>query len=324
MQTVWLIIKWLLVLVVVLLILGFIYEQYSRYNAKNSFVDNGTYVEVNGHKMHYQKVGEGKPTVIFESGLDFTGHLSWRKVQDEVSKFAMTISYDRAGILRSEKSDKARTCENMAEELHLLLEKIEVKEPYILVAHSLGGLIARCYAKKYTHTLSGIVFVDASHPDQISKAPQMIKAQMKSGGLPSDWVISLAFDTGFFRWVIDKTTDEFYKDRDDIKAIKSEINAYLIKSYQGSMREMKMLEDIMNEAKGVSFVDIPFTVLTATQNGKKEFDRVFFEFFSRLQEESLSLSTQSKHISVDSGHFIQLEKPDVVVGTIREMVGSNQ
>jgi len=306
--------------VVVLLILGFIYEQYSQYNAKKSFVDSGTYVEVNGHKMHYQKVGEGKPTVVFESGLDFTGHLSWRKVQDEVSKFVTTISYDRAGVLRSQKSDKARTCENMAEELHLLLEKTEAKKPYILVAHSLGGLIARCYAKKYADTLSGIVFIDASHPDQIAKAPETIKAQMKSGGLPSDWVISLAFDTGFFRFVIDKTTDKFYKDRDDIKAIKSEINAYLIKSYQGSMKEMKMLEDIMDEAKGVSFGDIPFTVLTATQNGKKEFDRVFFEFFSKLQEESLSISTNSKRIMVDSGHFIQLEKPEVVVEAIREML----
>ena len=305
---------------VVLLILGFIYEQYSQYNAKKSFVDSGTYVEVNGHKMHYQKVGEGKPTVVFESGLDFTGHLSWRKVQDEVSKFVTTISYDRAGVLRSQKSDKARTCENMAEELHLLLEKTEAKKPYILVAHSLGGLIARCYAKKYADTLSGIVFIDASHPDQIAKAPETIKAQMKSGGLPSDWVISLAFDTGFFRFVIDKTTDKFYKDRDDIKAIKSEINAYLIKSYQGSMKEMKMLEDIMDEAKGVSFGDIPFTVLTATQNGKKEFDRVFFEFFSKLQEESLSISTNSKRIMVDSGHFIQLEKPEVVVEAIREML----
>ena len=305
---------------VVLLILGFIYEQYSQYNAKKSFVDSGTYVEVNGHKMHYQKVGEGKPTVVFESGLDFTGHLSWRKVQDEVSKFATTISYDRAGVLRSQKSDKARTCENMAEELHLLLEKTEAKKPYILVAHSLGGLIARCYAKKYANTLSGIVFVDASHPDQIAKAPETIKAQMKSGGLPSDWVISLAFNTGFFRFVIEKTTDEFYKDRDDIKAIKSEINAYLIKSYQGSMQEMKILEDIMNEAKGVDFGDIPFTVLTATQNGKKEFDHVFFEFFSKLQEESLSISTNSKRIMVDSGHFIQLEKPDVVVEAIREML----
>ena len=45
------------------------------------------------------------------------------------------------------------------------------------------------------------------------------------------------------------------------------------------MQEMKMLEEIMQEAKGADFGDIPFTVLSATQNGKKEFDRIFFEFF---------------------------------------------
>ncbi len=318
------ILKWLLILVVGLFVLSILYEQYSRYSAKKNFVDNGTYVEIDGHKMHYLKKGEGTPTVVFESGLDFSGHMSWYKVQEEVSKFATTISYDRAGILRSEKSDNPRTCENMADELHMLLEKIEAKKPYVLVVHSLGGLIARCYAKKYADTLSGIVFVDASHPEQLERAPESIKAKMKSAGLPSDWVISLSYHTGLTRLSINSMLDVVLKDEKDKKILKAEINAYLIKSNNGAIEEAKMLEQMTKASKGVSFGDIPLTVLSANHKEAKGDERILFEFFYKLQKEHLILSTKSKQVFVESGHFIQLEKPEVVIDAIRDIVAENK
>ena len=320
MKIVWFILKWLLILVVVLFVLSILYEQYSRYSAKKNFVDNGTYVKVDGHKMHYVKRGEGTPTVVFESGLDFSGHMSWYKVQEEVSKFATTISYDRAGILRSEKSTKPRTCENIADELHTLLEKIEAKKPYVLVVHSLGGLIARCYAKKYADTLSGIVFVDASHPDQIERAPESIKAKMKSGGVPADWAIFVSYHTGLTRLAINSMLDKLLKDEKDKKNLKSEINAYLIESNTGAIEEAKMLEPMTKSSKGVSFGNIPLTVLSANHKDAKGDERILFEFFSKLQKEHLILSTKSKQIFVESGHFIQLEKPEIVIESIREII----
>ena len=314
------ILKWLLILAVVLFVLAVLYELYSRYSAKKNFVDNGTYVDVAGHQMHYLKRGKGTPTVVFESGLDFSGHMSWYKVQEEVSKFATTISYDRAGILRSEKSTKPRTCENIAEELHTLLENIEAKKPYVLVVHSLGGLIARCYAKKYADTLSGIVFVDASHPEQLERAPESIKAKMKSAGLHSDWVIFLSYNTGLTRLSINSMLDELLKDEKDKKILKAEINAYLIESNNGAIEEAKMIEQMTKASKGVRFGDIPFTILSAIREGKNEDERVLSKFFGELQKESVNLSTKSKLLIVESGHFIQLEKPEVVIEAIREMI----
>jgi len=317
---VWLILKWLLILVVVLLIVGVIYEQYSRYSAKKNFVDNGTYVEVYGHKIHYVKQGVGNPTVVFESGLDSSAHLSWKEVQDKVSKFATTLSYDRANLLRSEETDRARSCENMADELHTLLEKTEMKKPYILVVHSLGGLIARCYAKKYANTISGIVFVDASHPDQIEKAPESIKAKMRLDGTPSNWVVNLVNYTGLSRFGTNKGIDSVYKERDDIDAIKSEINAYLIKSNKGAIKEMRMFEHITKEAKNINFGDIPLTILSAEHKKENENNKILWDFFLQLQKESLNLSTNSKQILVDCGHNIQVEKPNVVIDAIHEMI----
>ena len=320
MTIVWLILKWIFILVVALLIVGVIYEQYSRYSAKKNFVDNGTYVEVYGHKIHYVKQGTGSHTVIFESGLDFSAHLSWKEVQDEVSKVATTISYDRAGLLGSEETNRTRSCENMADELHELLEKTDMKKPYVLVVHSLGGLIARCYVKKYTNTLKGIVFVDASHLDQIEKAPESIKAKMRGDGVPTNWILNLADYTGFPRFSANKMIDKIYKDRDDLDAIKSEINFHLMKSQKGAIKEVRMLEHMTKEAKGINFGDIPLTILSAEHKNAKGNNRILFDFFLQLQKESLNLSTNSKQILVDSGHNIQVEKPKVVVDAIKEMI----
>jgi len=321
MHIVWLILKWLLILVLVLLIIGMIYEQYSRYSAKKNSVDNGTYVEVNGQKMHYLKKGEGKVTIVFESGLDFAGHLSWGNVQDEISKFATTISYDRAGILRSQKPTKPRTCDNIAEELHTLVQKVEGNKPFILVVHSLGALIARCYTKKYADTLRGVIFVDASHPEQFDKMPKSIKNKMK---IPSNWIISFFSFTGISRFATNKMIDKLYKNSNTISHVKSLVNTYLLKSNKAALEEMKMMEQMSSASKGASFGDTPFTVLTGKQEGKNKDEKLFFELFSKLQEESLNLSTNSKQIFVDSGHYIQLEKPEVVINAIREMIEENK
>jgi len=49
----------------------------------------------------------------------------------------------------------------MAADLHALLAAAAVPGPYVLVAHSLGGLIVRIYAAQHPEQTAGIVFVDA-------------------------------------------------------------------------------------------------------------------------------------------------------------------
>ena len=319
MKIVWLILKWLLILIVVVLVLGFIYEQYARYRAKKNFTDGGTYVEVDGHRMHYVRKGAGAPTVVFESGLDFTGHMSWRTVQSDIAKTTTTLSYDRIGILRSDPSPKPRTCENIAEELYGMLESLKAPKPYIIVAHSMGGLTARCYVDKHADTLGGIIFVDASHPEQIERAPQRLKKMLKVSPLP-DWVISFLVRSGIVRIAVNFGLAEFMNDDKNINAIRAEINTYLPQSYRGAMEEYKMLSSMLQASRDVQLGKIPLTILVADHQPKDEQERIFLEYFQKLQKENLALATHSKIIYVDSGHYIQKEKPDVVIEAIRKMV----
>src|SRR5262245_26970087 len=65
-------------------------------------------VDVGGHNLNLLIGGQGTPAVVFEGGFG-TGIGSWSTVQKEVSAFAKTVSYDRAGIGQSELGPKPRS-----------------------------------------------------------------------------------------------------------------------------------------------------------------------------------------------------------------------
>jgi pimeloyl-ACP methyl ester carboxylesterase len=53
----------------------------------------------------------------------------------------------------------------MAKELHSLLEASGEAGPYLLVGHSWGGGITRLYQAAYPEQVSGLVWIEATHPD---------------------------------------------------------------------------------------------------------------------------------------------------------------
>jgi len=155
----------LLLLLITLLTIGFVFEQFSRSNAEN-LAPHGEFADVGGHKLHYYIKGIDGPTVVFESAFDPAGHLQWYLLQQNISTFATTISYDRAGLLWSERGENPKTGNAMAEELHALLEKADVSKPYILVGHSLGGLILRSFISKYPQDVRGVILIDSACPNE--------------------------------------------------------------------------------------------------------------------------------------------------------------
>jgi pimeloyl-ACP methyl ester carboxylesterase len=113
--------------------------------------------------MHIQVTGEGAPTVVFESGMG-ASCLSWTLVQPQVAQFTRAVSYDRAGHGWSDPARERRTAEQIAQELHTLLDAAAVPGPYVLVGHSFGGYVNRAFAHMYRDEVVGMVLVDSIHP----------------------------------------------------------------------------------------------------------------------------------------------------------------
>src|SRR5262245_20855230 len=80
----------------------------------------GKLVDVDGHRMHINCTGEGKPTVVLEAGAGAFS-FDWGLVQPKVAKMTSVCSYDRAGSAWSELGPNPRTLKQRVYELHKLL-----------------------------------------------------------------------------------------------------------------------------------------------------------------------------------------------------------
>jgi len=162
---------WLVVALVVLAVIGAIYQAIATERDERAYPPPGHLVNVGGYSLHINCVGEGSPTVILESALGaMSAH--WVRVQQVVAETTRVCAYDRAGMGWSEPGPEPRDARQISSELHTLLKNADTEGPYVLVGHSYGGLYARMYAARYPNEVAGVVLVDSSHPEQFTRSPE--------------------------------------------------------------------------------------------------------------------------------------------------------
>ena len=126
------------------------------------FPPPGKMVDIGGRRLHLQCRGaDTKPVVVFENGA-FATTVWYRAAFDEVAKIARVCMYDRAGLGWSDPVPAPRSLGARVDDLHALLEKAHESPPYILVGHSMGGLLARIYTKKFPNDVAGLVLIESS------------------------------------------------------------------------------------------------------------------------------------------------------------------
>lgn len=116
----------------------------------------GELVDVGGYSLHVSVTGHGRPTVVLLPGAgDFS--FDWSLVQPEVAGFTRVVSYDRAGSAWSEAGPVPRTLRQEAHELRTALARLGIPPPYVLAGHSIGGLVARVFARDHPGECVGLV-----------------------------------------------------------------------------------------------------------------------------------------------------------------------
>lgn len=306
----------IITIVLLFLIIAFTYEQVSRVIANGKNSPEGAFIDVGGHRIHFLRKGSGGPTVVFESGLDTSGHLPWYKVETEVSRFSTTVSYDRAGVLWSDRGNHLKTAEAMSEDLAALLENGEFPKPYILVGHSLAGITLRPFIIKNADDIAGIVLVDASHPDQMNRLPAEVNQRQ------AKWLVNIARSFGVLRFMTPST----FANTDAEDRINT-VGMPLMHKSIGSFDEFENFELLANEVIQISsFGNIPVVVITGaspTRNNTapEELREDITRVWSALQADQLNLSTDSQQIlATESGHYVQLDEPEIVIRAIRDLI----
>lgn len=155
---------WTVLAVLALLAVGYGYEALREVQDRRRYSPPGGFVEIAGRRLHVLVQGDAPgPSVVIEQGLG-SPSLVWWPIQSAIAKFARVCTYDRPGSLWSDASSEERSLDDRVVDLYEVLQQAHVPPPYVLVGHSMGGLIIRRFARRHPDCVAGIVLVDS--PDE--------------------------------------------------------------------------------------------------------------------------------------------------------------
>jgi pimeloyl-ACP methyl ester carboxylesterase len=310
-------------LVLVLLLAGVVFQfVMTRIDARR-YPAPGEMVDVGGYDLHLYCTGEagGAPSVVMDSGLGGTV-LDWQLVQPEVAKFARVCTYDRAGMGWSDPGDQPRTSQQIVKELHTLLGNAGVVEgPYVLVGHSFGGTNMQVYASHYPDEVAGMVLVDSALEDEkavtltqsLQPSPVLLKIYATIGLTRLPYTLG-GEPPGLTSPELEDEQVAISSHRKHVFAVADETS-----SLQESFNE--------NRADPMSLGNKPLMVLSAgfvqlTGTGlSQEQVNLIDELHSDSQAALTRRSENAKQIiAEDSGHYIQVERPALVIDAVRHVV----
>jgi len=269
-------------------------------------------VDIGGGRMMYIECqGSGPPTVVLMSGAGAASD-SWHAadqkgptVYDDIQKTTRVCAYDRPGVLhldqtfsRSDPVPQPTSAQDGVNDLVALLKAADVPGPYVLVAHSLSGTMARVFAGEHPDEVKGIVFVDVSTPEFLA---QLTPEQRKAVNRINTSVKGPAAYPDFERPDWDKVFDQT--------------------AAAAALRPMP----VVVLTSGDKYVDLIPKLIQAGElppdTAPPDFGAVLDRAQSAAQNKLAALVPGAVHITdTHSGHFMMIDDAPVVIQAIRMVV----
>lgn len=316
---------------------GVVYQMAGAARDRRACPPPGTLVPVGAHRLHVRCDGAGAPTVILDAGIAASS-LSWSRVQRQLAPLTRVCSYDRAGLAWSETSGSTRTMPAMVGELRALVDRVGGDPPFVLVGHSFGGMVVRAFARAYPREVAGIVLVDPLHPEEwceptpeqryrlrgavfLSRVGALlarlgvvrVSLALLSGGAPgAPRRFSRLFGSSAAA-LLQNIVGEVQKlPADVLPSVQAHWS--MPRAFHGMRQHLSALPTACAYvARGSdALADVPVIVLSA---GRR--DPRWIDADAALARQS----SKGRHIvSSESGHWVHLDDPDLVVDAIRDVV----
>ena len=133
------------------------------------------------HKLYVSTSGPirmpGDPLLIVFPGANATCE-SWEPVSSLLQDTVRVLLYDRSGLGRSEYGPNKDTGPIAADELSLLLKVLDLPGPYVLVAHSYGGCVAREFLHLHAGNVVGMVLSETGTETECRYAEEQYQRQV--------------------------------------------------------------------------------------------------------------------------------------------------
>jgi len=303
------------------------------------FPPPGQLVDIGTHRLHLRCEGSGTPPVVFDAALGASS-LSWSLVSPGVAATTRSCTYDRAGFGWSDAGPLPRNAGRVAEELYELLRRAAVPMPCVLVGHSFGGLVMRLLAARHPDAAAALVLLEPAHPEDwirlsdeqrklIARGARLCRHGAVAARLGLARLVSALVSAGALgpARAIVKVISRGGLRRDD-EGILAPVWK-LPPDARGVLKRMwtqpaffealgSQIESICESAGQAAreapdwYGDVPLVVMTAAGAGEPRM---------RADAALARRSARGRHIIVaGSGHWIPLDAPDAVVGTIANIV----
>src|SRR5919201_2667965 len=294
----------------------------------------GVMIDVDGQQLHVVCEGNGRPAVVFESGIAASS-LSWTRVLREVGTFTRACAYDRAGLGWSAPSRAPRTVARMLQEMQGVLANAATDGPAVLVGHSFGAFLVCAYASEHPANIAGLVLIDPpSEWHEVTRA----QARLLWGGIQLSRVggvlarvgvvrACLALLTGgapgvprnFVRVFGPTAARTLERLVGEVRKLPPEVHPLVQmvwcqpKCFRAMGDHLAALEETAAVVTRLtSLGDVPLAIISSGDQPPQVIAK---------HRQLAHLSTNGRHIvAATSGHWIQFDDPNLVVTTIRDVV----
>ena len=139
-------------------------------------------VSIGTHKLYLSTSGPirtpGDPLLIVFPGAN-TACESWKPISSLLQDTVRVLLYDRSGLGCSEHGPEKRDTGSLAaEELSILLGAVDLPGPYVLVAHSYGGCVAREFLQLHNEDVMGMVLSETGTETECRYAEDQYRRQV--------------------------------------------------------------------------------------------------------------------------------------------------
>jgi pimeloyl-ACP methyl ester carboxylesterase len=261
-----------------------------------------------GSRMYSLSRGSGYP-VLFIHGMPTSSHL-WNGIIERLRGQFTCIAVDLPGLGRS---PSVPYCMKHLEMLAGQIEEIRIQqgfEKWHIVGHDAGSAVAVHYAHRFSERVDHLVLLSPAVFPELKPFPIFRLLRVPVIGELLAPLVSLVFWRLAMRLAVEKRRSEMRCAIDDFRAPFSGI--------RGAWRLMSVLRfgdpaDVLAAIPGM----LPeLSVPTLICHGAS--DRAIPHNFA---ERAASLIPKSRVVIVDSGHYLPLNRPEVVAHELRQFFG---
>jgi pimeloyl-ACP methyl ester carboxylesterase len=189
----------------------------------------------------------------------------------------------------------------MTRDLQVLLEKAHIGGSYILVGHSMGGMLVRIFADQHPGEAVGVVLVDSAHPDMGLHLLACLPPEF------ADEPENIQYLRQWFTWMSDSSHEPLSRDSEAINTLVS----------NQQVRDVDTLGDL------------PLVVISQAPNipglgyqidTSPEIDACLRQTWQNMQGTLAGLSSNTSRLTAEGGHGIPVEQPELIVQAIADLV----